>query len=201
MSAFSIYQKPCPSCGLLVSTDTQRCDCGYTFASSATDAPLPEEQLLQDEELFQAYLEARVDQMVATVETARLDLLADPANSRKTAKLVHAIQEALSLRDQRDAQAVKIAEARRAVQIARGNNVNENSSATPTEAFRAQQAAKVEKIMEAFKNTKTQECPHCKTVLPVSSALCLCGYAFARQDFLLPRAADAPSTGKIARDK
>ncbi len=201
MSAFSIYQKPCPACGLLVSTDTQRCDCGYALGSSGTDAPLPEEQLLQDEELFQAYLEARVDQMVTAVETARLDLLSDPTNSRKTAKLVHAIQEALSLRDQRDAQAAKIAEARRAVQIAKGNNVSENSSATPTEAFRAQQAAKVEKIMEAFKNTKTQECPHCNTVLPISSALCLCGYVFARDDFLLPRPTDVPLTAKISREK
>ncbi|MBI3547055.1 MAG: hypothetical protein HY081_10795 [Gammaproteobacteria bacterium] len=186
MSAFSIYQKPCPACGALVSTSAQRCDCGYAFGSG-NDAPLPEEQVLQDEELFEAYLTARVDQMVAAVETARVELMADPNNSRKTVNLVQAIQEALSLRDQREAQAAKILDARQQLQIAHGKNPLENNSSTPTDAFRAQQAAKVEKIMEAFENTKTKKCPHCKTTLPITSALCLCGYVFARDDFLLPR--------------
>lgn len=201
MSAFSIYQKPCPTCGTVVPTDTQRCDCGYTFGSSGADAPLPEEQVLQDEELFEAYLEARVEQMVTAVESARIELLSDPDNSRKTVNLVQAIQEALSLRDQREAQTVKIAQARRGLQIARGKISTENNSPIPTHAFRAQQAAKVEKIMEAFENTKTKECSHCKTILPITSALCLCGYVFARDDFLLPRPAGLSVGKEVSRSK
>jgi AcrR family transcriptional regulator len=195
MSRYSIYQKPCPACGVLVSTETKLCDCGYSFESSAEDVLLPEEQVLQEEELFEAYLEARVGQIVAMVESARADFAADPVNPHKAEHLLEAVQEALTLRDEREAQAAKIAQARETVQAAREKLDHTTSdapvmSAQATDAFKAHQAAKAEKIVEAFVDTQTKKCPHCKTVLPVTSALCLCGYIFARDDFLLPRAVD-----------
>ena len=156
---------------------------------------LPEEQLLQEEELFEAYLEARVGQTVAMVESARAEFAADTVNPGKADRLLQAVQEALTLRDERDAQATKIAQVREAARAAR-ERLEPASLDTPamsaeaTEDFKAKQAAKAEKIVEAFTDTQTKTCPHCKTVLPVTSALCLCGYIFARADFLLPRAAD-----------
>ncbi len=195
MSSYSIYQKPCPACGAAVSTGTKRCECGYSFESSSGDTLLPEEQSLQEEELFEAYLDARVGQTVERVESARTEFIADPINRRKADALLQAVQEALTLRDQRDAQAAKIAQAREAAQMARTQLAPATPdapvmSAEPTEAFKAQQAAKAEKIVEGFANTQTKTCPHCKTVLPVTSVLCLCSYIFARDDFLLPRAVD-----------
>ncbi len=195
MSRYGIYQKPCPACGAAVSTDTMFCDCGYSFESSSGDTLLPEEQLLQEEELFEAYLEARVDQTVAMVESARADFATDPVSPHKAERLLQTVQEALTLRDEREAQAAKIAQARETAKAARERIEPAISdapaiSAEPTGAFKTQQAAKAEKIVEAFADTQTKKCPHCNTVLPVTSVLCLCGYIFARDDFLLPRAVD-----------
>lgn len=206
MSAYSIYQKPCPACGTVVSTGTKRCDCGYAFGCSDEPALLPEEQALQEEELFAAYLAARVDQTVAQVESVRTELAADPANLRKADRLLEVVQEALILRDERDAQAAKTAQARKAARAARGEIAPAVpgvplQSDRPTEAFRAQQATRAEKIVEAFANTETKKCPHCNTVLPVASALCFCGYNFSRHDFMLPRAVDGSLDGESSRSK
>ncbi len=198
MRTYSIYQKPCPACGAVVAVETQYCTCGYGFESVSTDERLPEEQALQDEELFQAYLLARIDQAVETVEAARAEFAAETSNRRKTDKLILAVQEALALRDECDAQTLKIAQLRESLPV---NPEAPSLSAQPTEAFRAQQAAKAEKIMESFANTQTKTCPHCTTVLPVTSALCLCGYIYARNNFMLPRAVDRSTRGEIYRTK
>lgn len=206
MSAYSIYQKSCPACGAMVSRDTKRCNCDYPFDSVSQDMQLPEEQALQEEELFAAYIAARVEQTVATVESARIELAADPANPLKAARLLQTVQEAFTLRDEREAQATKTEQARKTAQAARDAFTTSSpeipvQSAQPTEAFRIQQAAKAEKIVEGFTNTETKKCPHCKTVLPVVSALCFCGYIFSRQDFMLPRAVDISTRGPIYQSK
>lgn len=198
MRNYSIYQKPCPACDRAVSIDAKRCDCGYSFESvNKNDLP-PEELALQEEELFEAYLAARIDQVVETVESARAELAADSSNQRKADKLLRTVQEALALRDERDTQAAKIAQMRISIP---SKPDAPTLSAEPTESFRAQQAAKAEKIMEGFANTQTKNCPHCQTVLPVTSVLCLCGYIFARNDFLLPRAVDSSMRGEIYQTK
>jgi len=198
MRTYSIYQKPCPACGMVVSIDAKSCDCGYSFESPGNSDLLSEEQALQEEELFEAYLAARVEQVVAAVESARAELMADISNQRKADKLLRTVQDALTLRDERDVQAAKIQQMRESLPAKPDASP---MSAQPTEAFRAQQAAKAERIMEAFANTQTKSCPHCRTVLPVTSALCLCGYIFARNDFLLPRAVDSSTRSEIYRSR
>ncbi|BAV34281.1 hypothetical protein SCL_1990 [Sulfuricaulis limicola] len=198
MRTYSIYQKPCPACGMVVSIDAKSCDCGYSFESSGSNDLPSAEQALQEEELFEAYLAARVDQVVAAVEAARAELMADISNHRKADKLLRAVQDALTLRDERDAQAAKIRQMRESLPAKPDASP---LSAQPTEAFRAQQAAKAERIMEAFANTQTKSCPHCRTVLPVTSAMCLCGFIFARNDFLLPRAVDSSTRSKIYQSR
>lgn len=198
MRTYSIYQKPCTACGALVSADARRCDCGHLFESVDKEGLLSEEQALQEEELFGAYLAARIDQALATLESTRAEFAADNGNTRKADKLLRAVQDALSLRDERDAQAAKIAKLREALS---SRPDAPRMSEQPTEAFRAQQAAKAEKIMEAFHDTQTKNCPHCKIELPTTSVLCLCGYIFARDDFMLPRAVDSSTRGEIYRPK
>lgn len=198
MRNHSIYQKPCPACSAAVSVDAKSCNCGYSFDSPDSTAPPSDEQTLQEEELFEAYLAARVDQVVEKVESARVELMADMSDRRKADKLLRSVQDALALRDERDAQAAKIAQIRESLASKPDAPV---LSAQPTEGFRAQQAAKAEKITEGFANTRTKTCAHCQTVLPVTSALCLCGYIFARNDFLLPRAVDSSTRGEIYRAK
>lgn len=206
MSAYSIYHMPCPACGTVVSTDTKRCDCGYAFGSTDETSLLPEEQALQDEELFEAYLAARVDQTVTKVEAARTELAADPSNLLKADRLLQVVQEALILRDERDAQAAKTAQARAMALAARATFSPETpdspaQSDRPTETFRAQQAARADKIVEAFGDTETKTCPHCSTILPVRSSLCFCGYNFSRHDIMLPRAVDNSLDAEKPRTK
>lgn len=198
MRNHSIYQKPCPACSAVVSIDAKNCNCGYSFDSSDSNVLPSDEQALQEEELFEAYLAARVDQIVEKVESARAELIADMSDRRKADKLLRSVQDALALRDERDAQAAKIAQIRESLASKMDGPA---LSAQPTEGFRAQQAAKAEKIMEGFANTRTKTCAHCHTVLPVTSALCLCGYIFARNDFLLPRAVDSSTRGEIYQTK
>ncbi len=112
MRTYSIYQKPCPACGMVISVDAKNCDCGYSFEPPGNNDLLSEEQALQEEELFEAYLAARVDQVVAEVESARAELMADISNHRKADKLLRMVQDALALRDERDAQAAKIRQLR-----------------------------------------------------------------------------------------
>ena len=197
MRSYSIYQKPCPACGAAVTVESNNCNCGYSF-DSANVATHPEQQALQEEELFEAYLAARIDQVVESVESARTQLAADMSNQRLADKLLRTVQDALALRDERDMQALKIAQLRESLS---SRPDAPQLSAKPTEAFRAQQTAKAEKTMEGFANTQTKACPHCRTVLPVTSALCVCGYIFARNDFLLPRAVDNSTRGEIYRTK
>ncbi len=198
MRTSSIYQKSCPACSAVVSVDAKSCNCGHSFDSANKNDLPPEEQALQEEELFEAYLAARVDQVVETVESARAELIADMSDRRKADKLLRTVQDALALRDERDAQTAKIAQIRESLS---SKSDAPSISAQPTEAFRAQQSAKAEKVMEGFANTQTKTCPHCHTVLPVTSALCLCGYIYARKDFLLPRAMDSSTRGQIYQTK
>jgi hypothetical protein len=202
VSNFGIYKRPCPACGTLAPTGIDRCECGYAFESDAT---LPEDLALQEEETFEAYINARADQAIASVESARAILAADPKNTDKAASLLKTVQQALILRDERDAQAIKIAEAKQIALAAHAklNPAGMDSSAAvlpetdvataPPEAFKAQQADRAKKIMQAFANTQTRECPCCHTILPVTSALCLCGYHFERHEVLWPSSAERPS--------
>jgi hypothetical protein len=199
MSSYSIYQKPCPACGTAVSTGIKRCDCGYAFGYSDETALLPEELALQEEELFEAYLAARVDQTVAKVELFRTELVADPANLRKANRLLEVVQEALILRDERDAQAAKTAQAREALRQQEEKSLRQHPTfrfnPTGPPSFRTSKRQGGE-IVEAFANTETKNCPHCKTVLPVTSTLCFCGYNFSRHDVMLPRPWIVPWRGK-----
>lgn len=199
MGTQNIYQKPCPACGSLVSTSAKNCDCGYSADLNCPGDVLADEEVAREEELFEAYITARVDQLLVTLESARADLAVDRINPKKSSNLIKVLQEVLKLRDERDAQAMKTAAAKKTAEAAkrkakpteigrldrRASYVPE-ASTEPTEAFRAQQSARAAKVMQTFNNTKIKPCPHCQTVLPVTSALCLCGYVFAYNDFLHP---------------
>jgi hypothetical protein len=176
-----------------------------------SDTALPEDLALQEEEMFEAYINARADQAIASVESARAALATDPTNTEKASCLLKMVQQALILRDERDAQAAKIVEARQIALAARAklgsagmdDNVaaspetnNQDASTEAPEAFKMRQADRAKKIMQAFANTQTRECPCCHTILPITSALCLCGYHFERHEVLWPSSTGHPSPRK-----
>lgn len=206
MAGHNIYQKICPECSTVVSNDTTSCSCGHLFESYSQDTQHSDQQALQEEELFAAYLGARIDQIVAAVEVARAELTSDALDLRKSEHLLQSVLEALSLRDARDAQKAKIAQIRESIQASNERSVpvppdNFEQISKPTDKFRTQQAEKAEKIIEAYNNTETKECMHCKTVLPVTSVLCCCGYIFSRHELMLPRAVDSSMRKELYRSK
>ena len=183
----------------MLPTDASRCECGYVFDAAPEDGPLEEELAVQEEELFEAYLEARLNQAAAELDIKRAELAADPGDFNRVARLIEAVRATYRLCGERDAQHAKTSAARRAAQAARSERAHERGlepppeptiSHAPTEVFRAAQAAQAERIMQAFAGVETKECPVCHTRLPAPSALCLCGYSFAHQRQMKPTAYD-----------
>lgn len=177
MGTTNIFQKSCPSCAVQVPTETATCGCGYSFEGEAD----------QDEGLIEAYLAARLAQAVDTLEAARIELKGDPKNPEKLSRLMRALHELQSQRAELETLSARAAEARKAAAPVH--------SAEPTEAFRAAQAAKAAKIAQKFSGTETKQCPKCRTALPAASALCFCGFVFARSAiFRIPGDTRRPET-------
>lgn len=179
MGTTNIFQKSCPSCAAQVPTEAATCGCGYSFAHAGEAG--------QDEELIEAYLAARLDQAVDTLEAARIELKGDPKNPEKLSRLMRALHELQSQRAEIETLSARAAEARKAATPVQ--------SVEPTEAFRAAQAAKAAKFAQKFSGTETKQCPKCRTALPAASALCFCGFVFARNAiFRIPGDAHRPET-------
>lgn len=163
MSNRNIFRKTCPSCATQVPTELEQCACGYSFL--ATDAAGADPAGQHEAELYRAYLGARLEQAAGALEAERKVLEADPKNFDKAYRVMRALHEVQALRAEFDAYAVPTAET--------------TPSHAPGTAFRAAQASKAERIMQQFEGTATKRCPKCQQILPVGSALCLCGFAFA----------------------
>jgi len=183
MATRSISHKTCPSCAPPVATDTKRCNCGYAFdAAGGEYDDRTAEQALQEEELLQEYLDARIEQALAQLQAAQATLVTDPKNLDAADKLMRAFSEVRELRAERGTQAAKLAalKGRRTTVITEDvepASATAPISSQPTAAFRAAQTAKIENIMKAA-GIDTKECPKCHAVLPRPAVLCFCGFAF-----------------------
>lgn len=60
------------------------------------------------------------------------------------------------------------------------------SVSIPPSAFRKEQAAKAEKIMESHKPADGKECPNCTSSVPTNTTRCRCGFAFVSDGTELP---------------
>jgi RNA polymerase subunit RPABC4/transcription elongation factor Spt4 len=184
----SIYHKACPACTTLNAASAEQCaSCGYSFVNPEDDGIAAEQQALDQALLLEDYLQARVEQALASVEAARTDLTRDPGNFDRIARVLRAVQEATERRAELNAQRLQTGEIRETLAALKVMDGQPAISEQPGEAFRAQQAARAEAAMAKFEGTATKTCPKCHTVLPVSTAMCMCGFAFARGDNALPR--------------
>ena len=175
MSNRNIFRKTCPSCAMQVLIDSDTCSCGHVFVSSAEPGLSAGEDAGEDEELFRAYLSARIEQAVSSLESERAILAADPKNFDKAYRVMRALHDVQALRAQLSAHGGSAPASADATETGLAT-----LSAEPSEAFRAAQAAKAARIMQQFEGTETKECPNCRQTLPVNTALCLCGYAFGQ---------------------
>lgn len=173
MSNRNIFRKTCPSCATQVPIDSDTCSCGHVFVASTESGLSAGEDSGEEEELFRAYLTARIEQAVSALEAERAVLAADPKNFDKAYRVMRALHDVQTLRAQLSAHGGSAPSSADATETGPAT-----LSAEPSEAFRAAQAAKAARIIQQFEGTETKECPNCRQMLPVSTALCLCGYAF-----------------------
>lgn len=109
----SIFQKPCPACAVNVSVGADRCPCGHVFESSQNQSP--QEAALRDEELYESYLSARVQQAQQAAHNAEQELADNPRDPEMTSAAELAREVARSIEADLDAQRHKIAALRRAL--------------------------------------------------------------------------------------
>lgn len=178
MSNRNIFRKTCPSCATQVPIDSDTCSCGHVFAAAIESGVTASEDAGGDEELFRAYLGARIEQALSALETESAILAADPKNFDKAYRVMRALHDVQALRNALQAH---MADAALAAPSPAEGSEPAIPSAEPSEAFRTAQAVKAARIMQQFEGTDTKECPNCHQTLPVGTALCLCGYAFGHE--------------------
>jgi len=159
--ATGIFQKPCPACATLLPREATACDCGYMFDADE-DGGDESQQLLQ-EELFETYLTARVQQALADLEAARATLAATPMDTKNAYALLARLQTLQQHRLELRSQQEKIAALRARVAT---------SAAVPSETFRAVQAARAAQIVG--RHAAPADCPHCGAAIPADIGRCTC---------------------------
>jgi hypothetical protein len=118
------------------------CECGYSFETNRNDTAVISETLsTEEEELFVAYLVARVEQARESLEAQRAELASHPRDFAKAVEVMKAVHE---LRDARNLLDTQLA------QLPEGSSLRATVSTEPSQEFRTQQAAHAAKIMETI---------------------------------------------------
>jgi hypothetical protein len=139
---------------------------------NATDIP----QSVIDEELFEAYLSARLTQALDALDRAREELAAQPDDFSRANQVMRRVHDLRELRGQLEMQRARLNAARSAAGLEAANDEPQATvQATPSDAFRASQSQQAEKIIEALA-AQPRTCPLCQALLQPNSAQCHCGY-------------------------
>lgn len=141
------------------------------FPENDPDAP----QVESDEELFEAYLSARLTQALDTLNRARDELAAQPDDFNRALAVLRRVHELRDLQHQLQAQRARV----RTPPFASGVDATPEAApllqAAPGAAFRAAQAEQAEKIMAAL-SARPRTCPSCQALLDPHAANCHCGF-------------------------
>ena len=133
--------------------------------------------------------------LLATVATATV--YAPPAYNpglqrasaaQKAAGVLAALKSAKAKETVARAQQALAAERGKSVQAHSQSILSDNTTnrSTPPPAFRQDQSAKAEKIMEARKAVEAKECPNCTASVPLNTSRCHCGFTFISGNTDLP---------------
>lgn len=163
MVAGSIYRKTCPACAGVLGREVARCSCGHVFVTE--DAGIGGQP--SDEDAYEAYIAARIEQGLEALELARAALRALPGDYTRALRVMQQVHELQALRlalESQRAGAGPDAGAETRCPVDRG-------FATPTEAFRAAEAARAEVVA---RRTAGGRCPACGCPLAAGSTQCAC---------------------------
>lgn len=164
MGARSIYDKACPTCAAVLPRDAERCACGHDFASKDADAM---QQTAVDDELYETYLTARIEQGLEALELARAALRANAGDYTRALHVMQQVHELRALRLELDGQRAKLAAARHPTKPP-----GEHASDVPTEAFRAAQAERADAVA---RRAAARGCSKCGCALEGGVSRCGCG--------------------------
>lgn len=131
-------------------------------------------QAVTDEELFEAYLSARLAQALDTLNRARDELAVQPDDFNRALGVMRRVHELRDLQRQLEAQRARVCTTRSAAGLAAARETEPAAEATPGAAFRAAQAEQAEKIMAAL-SARPRTCPSCQALLDPRTANCHCG--------------------------
>lgn len=158
MGTHDIDEKACPACAAVIGREAERCSCGHLLVESDQS----------DEELYEAYLAARVEQNLEALEQARAALRALPGDYARALRVLEQVHELRMLQRELERQRAP-AEADLPPQA-----VN-HGFATPTDAFRVAQARRAEAIARRLSE---RACPACDARLGAAATRCdACGHA------------------------
>lgn len=162
-----IFHKACPACAVSVPRDVTRCDCGHAFDQDDSPAHQP---TLAQEELFESYLAARVEQALADLETARAALAAAPQDTDKAYALLQQVQSLHAQRDEWRRQQAKVAALLRLAPTPAGIDGD-------AARFRAAQATRAAQAVA--NGAGPRHCPACGAAWPTAASRCACGLPIA----------------------
>lgn len=174
--ATGIFLKPCPACATLLPREASGCECGYLF--DADEDVGDESQQLAQEELFETYLTARLQQALADLEAARATLATAPTDTNKAYAVLRQVQTLQQHRAELQTQQDKVAALRARV----------GAQGAPTDEFRTAQAVRAAEIVE--RNGTDAVCRHCGATIPAGAKRCSCAASLAVLT-------DPPAAGRV----
>lgn len=136
------------------------------LTSDASDGSAPS---ATEEEVFCEYLEARVQQALETLNSAREELSAKPQDFNRAVQVMRYVYELRDLKLQLEAQRARVDSARQAA----GLTPLPKETPFATTEFRAAQAEQAAKIMTAL-GEKPRTCPSCQAPILAADAACRC---------------------------
>ncbi len=135
-------------------------------------------QAVTDEELFEAYLAARLQQALESLNAARDELAAKPSDFNCALAVMRKVRELRDAQAELGAQRHRLAAARAAAGLAvpPAEETAPNAlPASPGDSFRAVQAEQAARIMAALA-ARPRTCPACQALLGAEARQCHCGY-------------------------
>lgn len=134
----SIFKKDCPRCGEANTASANSCGCGFIFDAD-TDSYQAVELVSQEQEFYEAYLAARLEQARRTAEMAIETLAADPMNKSRAEEADKANRELEQINNEYEAQLGALTNARQQAALARQQALAERKRL----AAQAEQARKL----------------------------------------------------------
>jgi hypothetical protein len=137
---------------------------------------------ITDEELFEAYLAARLVQAVESMNGARDELNAQPNDFNRALAVLRKVHELRELQAQLDSQRGRVRAARAAagIETAPTTEPTQVHPTIPGDAFRGAQAEQAERVMAALA-ARPRTCPSCQALLSANATRCSCGYTISAE--------------------